>query len=89
MPYPPALQVVAGTQTLMIALATLSQQCLAGKLPDVPAGQPVWVRSAEAPGLAAAGLAAYAPAGTTLAPEPPLTVHGSPGFGRATTNTTP
>jgi hypothetical protein len=37
-------------------------------------------------GLVAAGLAAYAPAGTQLPPEPPWTVSETSGAGAATSN---
>jgi hypothetical protein len=89
MTYPVSPQVVAGTRTLMIALQVLEQQGLSTRLPDVQAGQPLWCRSADAATLVSGGLAAYAPAGTTLRPEPPFTVAQTPGFGAGTTNATP
>jgi hypothetical protein len=91
MTYPDSPQVVAGTRVLMIALVELEQAGLGGRLPEVAAGQPFWAWSGEwldqASELVAAGLAAYAPADTQLRAEPPLTAHGSPGFGAATSNT--
>ena len=80
-PLPPNVPV------LMIALRPLAQQSWAGPLPDVADGDPFWASSLDAPGLAAAGFAEYAPAGT-VAPlaEPAWTVRGVPGFGAATSN---
>jgi hypothetical protein len=90
MTYPDSPQVVVGTRTLMIALVELEQSGWAGRLPEVKAGQPFWARTSQAAELVAAGLAAYAPAGTQLPPpEPPYTAHGIPGFARATTNSSP
>ena len=68
---PDTPQVVTGTRTLMIALVELEQSTRAGRLPNVAPESPLWVRSADGAGLAAAPLAAYAPAGTQLCPEPP------------------
>lgn len=80
---------VTGTRTLIIALARLSQQTSSGRPPDVPAGSPFWARSTDAAGLVVAGLAAYAPAGTTLRPSQPWSVRGVPGSARGTSNASP
>ncbi len=72
---------------LMIAEAELSQSSWAGRLPDVAIGAAFWASSRDAPGLAAAGLASYAPEGTVAPPvEPRWTAWGSPGFGAGTSN---
>jgi hypothetical protein len=88
MAYPDSPQVVVGTRTLLVALVELEQSGWAGRLPEVTAGNPFWARTDQAAELVAAGLGAYAPSGTQLRPEPPLTAHGSPGFGAATSNCT-
>jgi hypothetical protein len=89
MTYPDSPQVVVGQRTLMIALRELEQSARSGRLPEVLAGQPFWARAADAAWLVAAGLAAYAPAGTQLRPEPPYTVSEVPGFARGTSNASP
>jgi len=72
---------------LMVSLQPLTQQCWAGKLPNISAGEPFWASSRDVPGLIATGQAAYAPAGTIAPPvEPPDTVHGTPGFAAGTSN---
>ena len=87
---PSGPQVVNGTQTLMIALAELSQSSLAGRLPDVAPGTVFWSATRDAAGLVAGGLAWYASAGTPLArAEPPYTVHGVAGFAAGTSNASP
>jgi hypothetical protein len=75
---------------LMVALAGLSQSSWAGQLPPVGVGEAFWASSRDAPGLVADGQAVYAPPDTVAPPvEPPHTVHGSPGFGAGTSNSTP
>jgi hypothetical protein len=74
---------------LMIAQARLQQSDQSGRLPDVPAGAAFWARSADAAGLVAGGLAAYAPPGTQLRAEPPRTVNQIPGFAVGTSNASP
>jgi hypothetical protein len=86
MTYPDSPQIVTGTRTMLIALVTLEQSTRAGRLPDVAPGSPFWARTDQAVGLVAGGLAAYAPAGTQLRPEPPGTVSSTPGLGAATSN---
>jgi hypothetical protein len=76
-------------QQLMVALQPLKQQSLAGWLPAVPAGGLFWADGAAVQGLLTAGLAILAPPGATLQPEPPYTVHGVPGLGEGTTNSSP
>jgi hypothetical protein len=89
MTYPSTAAIVSGTNTLMVALQQLSRQSLAGRLPDVLAGQPVWAVTRDAQGLADAGLAAFAPAGTPApAWEPAWTAHGTPGVAFGTSNAT-
>lgn len=74
---------------LMIALQPLSQGAWSERLPDVAEGAPFWASSSQAPGLAAAGLAEYAPDGTPAPPaEPAWTARGVPGFGAGTSNCT-
>jgi hypothetical protein len=78
------------TQILMVSLQDLSQASWAGRLPDVTAGTPFWASSRDAPSLASAGFAQYAPEGTQAPPnEPPYTAYGSPGFGAGTSNASP
>ena len=89
MTYPDSPQVVSGTRTLLVALAELEQSTWSGRLPNVAPGSPFWSRSDRAAGLVQAGLAAYAPAGTQLRPEPPLTVGQVPGFAAGTSNASP
>ena len=89
MTYPDSPQVVVGTRTLLIALVELEQSTQAGRLPEVQAGEVFWARTDQAAELVAAGLAACAPAGTQCRPEPPFTVAMTPGFARATSNSSP
>jgi hypothetical protein len=56
----------------------------------VATGDPFWSDSREAPGLIAAGQAEIAPPDTVAPPpEPAHTVHGIPGFGAGTSNSSP
>lgn len=72
---------------LLVSLQPLTQSSWAGRLPNIPANQPFWASSRDAPGLIAAGFAEPAPSGTTAPPvEPPLTAHGTPGFAAGTSN---
>lgn len=72
---------------LMIALTGLSQSSWAGQLPPVTTGDAFWAASRDVPGLIASGYAEIAPEGTVAPPaEPRFTVHGSPGFGAGTSN---
>ena len=74
----------------MIARQPLTQQSIAGPLPNVRAGQPFWADDMQVAELQAAGLAVLAPVGTVAPPpEPPYTVNGVPGFGIATANSSP
>jgi len=86
MAYPDSPEVVVGARTLLIALRELEQSTRSGRLPEVLAGHPFWARSKDAARLVAAGLAAYAPAGSQLRPEPPWTVSETSGAGAATSN---
>ena len=83
---PDSPQVVVGLRSLMIALVELEQSGWAGCLPEVMPGSAFWVRTDQAAELVAAGLAAYAPSGTQLRPEPPWTVSMTPGLARGTSN---
>jgi hypothetical protein len=75
---------------LMVSLQPLSRSSWAGQLTPVTVGAAFWASSREAPGLVAAGQAEIAPPGTIAPPvEPPHTVHGSPGFGAGTSNSSP
>jgi hypothetical protein len=75
------------TPVLMVALTRLAQATWAGRLPDVTIGEAFWASSIDAPSLAAAGLAEYAPEDTVAPPpEPRWTAHGSAGFGAGTSN---
>jgi hypothetical protein len=89
MTYPPSPQVVTATQVLMIALTELEQSTQAGRLPEMQAGEVFWARTDQAAELVASGLAAYAPSGTQLRPEPPWTVSMTPGPARGTSNASP
>ena len=89
MAYPATAQVVVGTRTLMIALVELERSTQAGRLPEVLAGEAFWARTDQAAELVGAGLAAYAPSGTQLRPEPPWTVSMTPGLARGTSNASP
>ena len=90
MTYPSTPQVVVGLRTLLVALVELEQSGWAGRLPEVMPGSALWARTDQAAELAAAGLAAYAPATTPLPPwEPSHTAHQTPGVGAATSNCTP
>jgi hypothetical protein len=75
---------------LMVSLVPLSQTSWAQKLTPVAANEAFWAMSRDVPGLIAAGQAVLAPEGTVAPPvEPPHTVHGSPGFGAGTSNSSP
>jgi hypothetical protein len=75
---------------LMLALQPLTKQSWAGQLQPISTGDAFWSDSREAPGLIAAGQAEIAPEGTVAPPpEPPHTVHGQPGFGAGTSNSSP
>ena len=89
MTYPDSPQVVVGTRTLLVAMVELKQSTQSGRLPEVAAGQPFWAVTRDTAGLVAAGLAAYAPTGTQLRPEPPFTVNQVPGLARGTSNPSP
>jgi hypothetical protein len=76
--------------TLMLALTDLTQASWAGRLPNVGIGEPFWAEARIVASLIAAGQAEIAPPGTVAPPvEPPHTVHGSPGFGTGTSNSSP
>jgi hypothetical protein len=75
---------------LMVALQPLTQASWAGRLPSVAVGEAFWAEARIVPSLIAAGQAEIAPPGTVAPPiEPPHTVHGSPGFGTGTSNSSP
>jgi hypothetical protein len=75
---------------LMVSLRPLTQSTWAGQLAPVAEGQAFWASSRDVPGLIADGWAVLAPEGTVAPPvEPPHTVHGSPGFGAGTSNSSP
>jgi DNA-binding MarR family transcriptional regulator len=77
-------------QVLLVALQPVSRWTWGGRTPNVGTGEAFWSNSREAPGLIAAGQAVLAPEGTVAPPaEPPHTVHGSPGFGAGTSNSSP
>lgn len=79
--------IAPATPVLMIAQMKLSQYSQAGPLPPVLAGAAFWANSRQAPMLATAGQAVYAPPGTVPpAPEPGWTVNGQPGMAAGTTN---
>lgn len=83
-PLPPNVPV------LLVALQPLTKSSWAGRLPNIGVGDPFWASSREAPGLVASGQAEYAPPGTVAPPpEPPHTVHGTAGFGRGASNSSP
>lgn len=86
MTYPSTPQEVVGTRTLLVALTELEQSTQSGRLPEVQAGEVFWARTDQAAELVASGLAAYAPSGTQLRPEPPWTVSMTPGLTRGTSN---
>jgi hypothetical protein len=72
---------------LMVSQVNLKQYSQAGPLPPVAAGVAFWANSRQAPILARAGLAIYAPEGTVAPPpEPGWTVNGQPGMASGTTN---
>jgi hypothetical protein len=82
-PLPPNVPV------LMVSLPSQSlvQACWAGRLPDVPPSTAFWASARDAPWLASAGFAEYAPPNTVAPPpEPRWTAHGSPGAGAGTSN---
>jgi hypothetical protein len=67
------------------SLAVLDQYAAAVFPPGYPDhSRTFWARTDQA-----AGLAAYAPAGTQLRPEPDWTVGEVPGFARGTSNASP
>ena len=80
-----------GTQRLMIALVDgLNRSAWSGRLPNVNTGEAFWAPARNAVSLVAAGQAEYAPADTVAPPpEPPHTVHGTPGVGAGTSNSSP
>jgi hypothetical protein len=73
---------------LMIALVDgLNRSAWSGRLPNVNTGEAFWAPARNAVSLVAAGQAEYAPDGTVAPPpEPPNTVHGTPGFAAGTSN---
>ena len=71
---------------LMLALVELYQATWAGRLPNVAPGQLFWASGRDAPNLMAAQYAVIAPAGSFLAPEPPLTAYGTAGVGAGVSN---
>jgi hypothetical protein len=72
---------------LMIAETDLYQAAWSGRLPNVTTSEAFWASSRDAPGLAAAGLASYAPDGTPAPPvEPRWCAYGQAGFGAGTSN---
>ena len=71
---------------LMIASRPLQQSTMASPPPPVSIGEAFWADDSQAGELAAAGLAEYAPDGTTPPAEPPLTVNGVLGFAAGTSN---
>lgn len=75
----------------MIALIDgLNVSAWSGRLPNVNAGEAFWAPARNAVSLVAAGQAEYAPDGTIAPPpEPPHTVHGTPGVGAGTSNSSP
>lgn len=75
---------------LMVALTDLTRASWAGRLPNVTAGEAFWAEARIVASLIAAGQAEIAPPGTVAPPvEPPHTVHGQPGFGAGTSNSSP
>ena len=75
---------------LMVSLQPLNRASWAGQLAPVAANTAFWAMTRDAPGLVADGQAVYAPPDTVAPPvEPPHTVHGSPGFGAGTSNSSP
>jgi hypothetical protein len=79
--------VAPNVPVLMVALVPLKQSCQAGPLPPVAQGAAFWASARQAPTLAAAGQAIYAPQGTTPPPpEPGWTVNGQPGMATGTSN---
>jgi hypothetical protein len=73
---------------LMTALTELRRIAWSGRLPNVVAGQPFWAKRSDYQPLIDAGYArAWADGDPPApAPEPPWTVHGSPGLATGTTN---
>jgi hypothetical protein len=75
---------------LLIALKPMVQASWAGQLPPPVVGEPFWAEARSVPYLIAGGYAEVAPPDTVAPPpEPPNTVHGSPGFGAGTSNSSP
>jgi len=72
---------------LMLALTDLTQAAWSGRLPNVTTGEAFWAAARDVPSLIAAGYAEIAPPDTVAPPpEPAWTVHGQPGFGAGTSN---
>ena len=80
---------MAGTPVLMIAAVRLTCRNQVQRLPDVLAGQAFYTDPDYVPGLLAAGQATVAPAGTAPPRPLPHIVKGQPGFGAATSNSSP
>jgi hypothetical protein len=78
--------IVSGPPVLMRALVLLNQWTLHGSLPQVQPGALFWADVNQVQMLIRANNAVLAAPGSTLRAEPPLTVHGTPGFGAATSN---
>lgn len=71
---------------LMVAVIELYQASWAGRLPNVAPGQLFWASGRDAVNLEANGYATVAPADSYLLPEPPYTVHGTPGLATGVSN---
>ncbi|MGH3300966.1 MAG: hypothetical protein ACRDOK_04610 [Streptosporangiaceae bacterium] len=71
---------------LMVAIQELYQVLWSQRLPNVQPGSLFWARYNDAVLLLAVGMAVIAPAGSSLAPEPPYSVNGSPGVAAGTSN---
>jgi len=72
----------------MVALVELQQTSWAGRLPNVAPGKPFWCKPLDSELLINAGYAREWIQGDPPMPppEPPYTVHGSPGLAAGTTN---
>lgn len=80
------------TPTPAVALVTLMRYLWSGRIPDVHAGDPFWVRADQFGPLEAAGYIRVWVQGSdpALPPvEPASTAHGIPGVGAGTTNSSP